>query len=125
MMDEILTSTSMGISEFKQNPNAAVKDANDLPFAVLTNNRPSFYVMSPRMFDYLMSPRMFDYLTEKLWDAQMTPTILAEIKAHEDGSEPSIRVSLEELRRESRLVRPRISAKRKKSVAQTRSKRST
>jgi hypothetical protein len=39
-MDEILTSTSMGISEFKQNPNAAVKDAHDLPFAVLTNNRP-------------------------------------------------------------------------------------
>jgi antitoxin StbD len=115
-MDEILTSTSMGISEFKQNPNAAVKDAHDLPFAVLTNNRPSFYVMSPKMFDYL---------TEKLWDTQMTPTILAEIKAHEDGSEPSIRVSLEELRRESRLVRPRISAKRKKSVAQTRSKRST
>lgn len=115
-MDEILTSTSMGISEFKQNPNAAVKDANDLPFAVLTNNRPSFYVMSPRMFDYL---------TEKLWDAQMTPTILAEIKTHEDGSEPSIRVSLEELRKESRLVRPHISAKHKKSVAQSRPKRST
>jgi antitoxin StbD len=106
----------MGISEFKQNPNAAVKAADDLPFAVLTNNRPSFYVMSPRMFDYL---------TEKLWDAQMTPTILAEIKAHEEGNEPSIEVSLEELRRESRLVQPRVSAKRKKSVAQTRSRRST
>jgi antitoxin StbD len=115
-MDEILTSTAMGISEFKQNPNAAVKAADDLPFAVLTNNRPSFYVMSPRMFDYL---------TEKLWDAQMTPTILAEIKAHEEGKEPSIEVSLEELRRESRLVQPRVSAKRKKSVAQTRSERST
>jgi antitoxin StbD len=98
MMDEILTSTSMGISEFKQNPNAAVKDANDLPFAVLTNNRPSFYVMSPRMFDYL---------TEKLWDAQMTPTILAEIKAHEEGKVKSIPVSIKELRRESRLTQTR------------------
>jgi antitoxin StbD len=115
MMDEILTSTSMGISEFKQNPNAAVKDAHDLPFAVLTNNRPSFYVMSPRMFDYL---------TEKLWDAQMTPTILAEIKAHESGEIKGIPVTIEELRRDSRLVRPRVSAKRKKSVAQTRSRRS-
>jgi len=110
MMDEILTSAAMGISEFKQNPNAAVKAADDLPFAVLTNNRPSFYVMSPRMFDYL---------TEKLWDAQMTTAILAEIKAHEEGDEPSIKISLEE----SRLVQPRVSAKRKKSVAQTRSKR--
>ena len=102
-MDEILTSTSMGISEFKQNPNAAVKDARDLPFAVLTNNRPSFYVMSPRMFDYL---------TEKLWDAQMTPTILAEIKAHEDGKIKSIPESIKELRRESRLTQTR--SKRKK-----------
>lgn len=114
-MDEILTNTSIGISEFKQNPNAAVKSAKDLPFAVLTNNRPSFYVMSPKMFDYL---------TEKLWELQITPTVLAELKAHEDGSEPSIAVTLEELRRESRLVQPRISAKRKKSVAQTRSQRS-
>jgi antitoxin StbD len=113
-MDEILTNTSMGISEFKQNPNAAVKAADDLPFAVLTNNRPSFYVMSPKMFDYL---------TEKLWEVQIAPTVLAELKAHEEGKEPSIKVTLEELRRESRLVQPRVSAKRKKSVAQTRSKR--
>ena len=112
-MDEILTGTSIGISEFKQNPNAAVKAADDLPFAVLTNNRPSFYVMSPKMFDYL---------TEKLWEVQITPTVLAELRAHEEGSEPSITVTLEELRRESRLVQPRVSAKRKKSVAQTRSK---
>jgi antitoxin StbD len=116
MMDEILTSTSIGISEFKQNPNAAVKAADHLPFAVLTNNRPSFYVMSPRMFDYL---------TEKLWDAQMTPTILAEIKSHESGEIKGIPVTIEELRRESRLVQPRVSAKRKKSVAQTRSRRTT
>lgn len=114
MMDEILTSTSIGISEFKQNPNAAVKAADDLPFAVLTNNRPSFYVMSPKMFDYL---------TEKLWEVQITPTVLAELKAHESGEIKGIPTTIEELRRESRLVQARVSAKRKKSVAQTRSKR--
>ena len=97
-MDEILTSTAMGISEFKQNPNAAVKAADDLPFAVLTNNRPSFYVMSPRMFDYL---------TEKLWEVQITPTVLAEIKAYEEGKIKSIPVSIKELRRESRLTQTR------------------
>ncbi len=97
-MDEILTSTAMGISEFKQNPNAAVKAADDLPFAVLTNNRPSFYVMSPRMFDYL---------TEKLWEVQITPKVLAEIKAHEEGKIKSIPVSIKELRRESRLTQTR------------------
>ena len=113
-MDEILTSTSIGISEFKQNPNAAVKAAGDLPFAVLTNNRPSFYVMSPKMFDYL---------TEKLWEVQITPTVLAELKAHENGEIKGIPTSIEELRRESRLVQARVSAKRKKSVAQTRSNR--
>jgi antitoxin StbD len=97
-MDEILTSTAMGISEFKQNPNAAVKAADDLPFAVLTNNRPSFYVMSPRMFDYL---------TEKLWEVQITPTVLAELKAHEEGKIKSIPVSVKELRRESRVTHTR------------------
>jgi antitoxin StbD len=97
-MDEILTSTAMGISEFKQNPNAAVKAADDLPFAVLTNNRPSFYVMSPRMFDYL---------TEKLWEVQITPTVLTELKAHESGEVQGIPTTIAELRRESRLVQPR------------------
>jgi hypothetical protein len=50
---------------------------------------------------------MFDYLTEKLWEVQITPTVLAEIKAHEEGKIKSIPVSIKELRRESRLTQTR------------------
>ena len=41
---------SIDISEFQKNPNRYVKRAGNLPFAVLTDNKPSFYVFSPEMF---------------------------------------------------------------------------
>jgi len=41
---------SIGISEFQKNPNRSVKRARNLPLAVLTDNKPSFYVYSPEGF---------------------------------------------------------------------------
>ena len=41
---------SIDISEFQKNPNRSVKRAGNLPLAVLTNNKPTFYVFSPEMF---------------------------------------------------------------------------
>jgi len=41
---------SIDISEFQKNPNRSVKRAGNLPLAVLTNNKPSFYVYSPEGF---------------------------------------------------------------------------
>ena len=41
---------SIDISEFQKNPNRSVKRAGKLPLAVLTDNKPSFYVFSPEMF---------------------------------------------------------------------------
>jgi len=41
---------SIDISEFQKNPNKAVKRAGNLPLAVLTDNKPSFYVFSPEGF---------------------------------------------------------------------------
>jgi antitoxin StbD len=62
---------AISISNFKQNPNRVVKLAGDEPFAVLTNNKPSFYVLSPKLYDELL---------EKLWELQVTPTILARLQ---------------------------------------------
>ena len=59
------------ISDFKQNPNREVKLAGDEPFAVLTNNKPSFYVLSPKLYDELL---------EKLWELEVTLTILARLQ---------------------------------------------
>ena len=42
---------NIDISEFQKNPSRSVKRAGNLPLAVLTNNKPSFYVMSPAIFE--------------------------------------------------------------------------
>lgn len=70
-MDQILTMKATSISDFKQNPNREVKLAGDEPFAVLTNNKPSFYVLSPKLYDELL---------EKLWELEITPTVLHRLK---------------------------------------------
>jgi len=41
---------SIDISEFQKNPNRSVKRAGNLPLAVLTDDKPSFYVFSPEGF---------------------------------------------------------------------------
>jgi len=82
-MDQILTMKATSISDFKQNPNREVKLAGDEPFAVLTNNKPSFYVLSPKLYDELL---------EKLWELEITPTILARLK----NSKP-VKVNIKDL----------------------------
>lgn len=84
-VDEILTKLTITISEFKKNPNEVVKKAKHKPFAVLTNNKASFYVMSPEYYDALL---------EKIWELEITP----EIKRRLASKEKSRIVTLEELR---------------------------
>ncbi|WP_280806273.1 type II toxin-antitoxin system Phd/YefM family antitoxin [Aurantimicrobium minutum] len=60
------------ISEFKKNPNLEVKKAGDEPFAVLTNNKPSFYVISPEHYEEIC---------EILWENDLTPSLRNRIAA--------------------------------------------
>ncbi|MFZ2227622.1 MAG: type II toxin-antitoxin system Phd/YefM family antitoxin [Candidatus Nanopelagicaceae bacterium] len=83
-MDRIMTELTTTISEFKKNPNAVVKKAKRKPFAVLTNNKPTFYVMSPELFDEI---------EEILWEIEITPLI----KKRLASKEKHISVTLEEL----------------------------
>ena len=83
-MDTVLAAKTTSISEFKSNPTAVLKRAGDEPFAVLTNNKPSFYVIQPELYESIV---------ELLFDAQITPLVkkrLARIKK-------SIPVSLSDL----------------------------
>ena len=50
-MERIMTQLVTNISDFRKNPNLQVEEAGGLPFAVITNNRPSFYVLPPELFD--------------------------------------------------------------------------
>ena len=60
--DELVTS----ISEFKKNPKAELSKANGRPFAVLTNNKPSFFVISPELYEEL---------AEVLWERRIAETL--------------------------------------------------
>ena len=84
-VDAIFTKLTTTISEFKQNPNEVVKKAKHKPFAVLTNNKATFYVMSPEYYDALL---------EKIWELEITP----EIKRRLASKEKSRTVTIEELR---------------------------
>ena len=85
-MDEILTEIVTPISEFKKNPNLSVKQAGGKPFAVLTNNKPSFYVLTPQAYDDLL---------EKAWELKMQPQLLAQMK-EEEGAASGIEVNLDD-----------------------------
>ena len=82
-MGQILTMKTTSITDFKQNPNREVKLAGDEPFAVLTNNKPSFYVLSPKLYDELL---------EKLWELEVTPTVLARLQ-----NSKSLKVNIKDL----------------------------
>ena len=63
-MEKILSKRAVAISEFKRAPNEIVAEANGEPLAVLTNNKPSFYVISPSAYEELL---------EQLWELEITP----------------------------------------------------
>ena len=85
-MDAVLTKITTSISEFKKNPNESVAKAGNEPVAVLTNNKPSFYVVPPELFDEI---------AEILWEREITPVILERLKDIDNA----IPVTLEELTR--------------------------
>lgn len=90
-MDEILTKKTVSITEFKANPNQVVKAARNKPFAVLTNNKPSFYVMSPKAYDDLL---------EYIWELKITPEVLEAEKG------PFYPVDVEAMKRGDPIVIP-------------------
>ena len=87
-MEKILTSRAVAVSEFKRAPNEIVAEANGEPIAVLTNNKPSFYVMSPSAYEELL---------ERIWEIEVTPTLLKRLDELKAGKTKSIEVTLKDL----------------------------
>ena len=83
-MEAILADMTIGISEFKANPNKAVQDADGVPFCVLTNNAPAFYVVDPEQWE-----RLQDILD----DAALAPVIARAMKKRK----AAVKVSLKDL----------------------------
>lgn len=81
--DELVTS----ISEFKKNPKAEIGKAQGRPFAVLTNNKPSFFVISPELYEEL---------AEVLWERRIATTLEARLAESLDPSN-LVSVNLDDL----------------------------
>lgn len=54
-MDPIYADFSISMSEFKRNPSHIARVAGDKPVAVLSHNKPAFYMVSPRLFEAILS----------------------------------------------------------------------
>ncbi|NCX33691.1 MAG: hypothetical protein EBX26_06305, partial [Actinobacteria bacterium] len=68
--------------------NEIVAEANGEPIAVLTNNRPSFYVISPSAYEELL---------EKIWEIEVTPTLVKRLDDLRTGKTKSVEVTLKDL----------------------------
>ena len=65
-MDAILADYSVSISEFKKNPAEILRNAGEKPVAVLSHNRPAFYMVSPKVFEAMLEEISDRELIEKV-----------------------------------------------------------
>jgi antitoxin StbD len=81
-MQKIMTEIVTSISEFKKNPNEEVRRAGKKAFAVLTNNKPSFYVLSPALYDELM---------ERIWELEMAESLSQRLSERSEAVKVNIK----------------------------------
>jgi len=81
-MEKIMTEIVTSISEFKKNPNEEVRRAGKKAFAVLTNNKPSFYVLSPALYDELM---------ERIWELEMAESLSQRLSERSEAVKVNIK----------------------------------
>ncbi|MGE4318138.1 MAG: type II toxin-antitoxin system prevent-host-death family antitoxin [Deferribacterales bacterium] len=65
-MESILADYSVSISEFKKNPAEVIRNAGEKPVAVLSHNRPAFYMVSPKVFEAMLEEISDKELVEKV-----------------------------------------------------------
>jgi antitoxin StbD len=53
-MDAIYADYSVSMSEFKRNPAQVLRTAGEKPVAVLNHNKPTFYMVTPQLFESLL-----------------------------------------------------------------------
>jgi antitoxin StbD len=54
LVETILASLSVSMSKFKKNPAEILRAAKNRTVAVLTHNKPAFYMVSPEVFEAIL-----------------------------------------------------------------------
>ena len=83
-MDKVLTVDTTTVTHFKANPNQVVTEAEGRPFAVLSNNRPTFYVVPPELYaqwqEILADVAMLDTVKRRLAEPErFVPVDIADL----------------------------------------------
>lgn len=84
-MEAILTDMATSISDFRGDMQGTLKRSNSKAFAVLNNNKPSFYVVSPEQYKLV---------AEILADLEIAELVKSRI---ESAKTNAVAVSLDEL----------------------------
>jgi antitoxin StbD len=53
-MESVHANLSISISEFKKNPAKVLREAGGQPIAVLSHNKPAFYLVQPSIFEAMV-----------------------------------------------------------------------
>ena len=53
-METILSDLSVSMSEFKRNPNEALRESGGQAVAVLSHNKPAFYMVPPARYEAML-----------------------------------------------------------------------
>lgn len=53
-METILSDLSVSMTEFKKNPNDALRESNGQTVAVLSHNKPAFYMVPPARYEAML-----------------------------------------------------------------------
>lgn len=53
-MEAIFSDIAVSMTEFKKNPAAILRQANNRPVAVLNHNRAAFYMVEPHLFEAML-----------------------------------------------------------------------
>lgn len=80
-MDTVLTDLAVSISEFKKNPAEVLRKAGVRPVAVLSHNRPAFYMVEPKLFASLL---------EQLADLELADLVEKRLAMRADAIEVDI-----------------------------------
>jgi len=71
LVETILAGLSVSMSKFKKNPAEILRAAKNRTVAVLTHNKPAFYMVSPEVFEAIL---------DRLDDARLTRLAKARLK---------------------------------------------
>ena len=83
-METILSNLSVSMTEFKKNPNEALRESGGQAVAVLSHNKPAFYMVPPDRYEAML---------EEIDDLQLVRVVKERLKQ----KDRAIEVTLDDL----------------------------